>query len=78
MRFRIQHYPQVPCKPFIFECASFEEADQLVCLLAAYDAFLYENKHRCDYASTASIQYYSDRAKDWVDYDPIERGGANG
>lgn len=69
-RFRIEHFPQVPCKPFIVECESYEEAKKVSDSLCYYDLFLLDNNHRCDYANMSCIEYYDNELQDWCTYEP--------
>ena len=66
--------PQVPGKPFEIECGNvanlhdLKSAAMLLDALARYDKFLYENRHRVDYASAGGLLvWYGDEWMDWYD-----------
>lgn len=56
-KIRLNWYPQVPCKPFVFPCKNDEEALYLKNLLANYDNYLLEECEgmRVDYCNTGVI-----------------------
>lgn len=63
-RFRLNHFPQVPCDPFTREFDTLTEAVAAKNIIADYDLFLLENKHRVDFANVGVISYYR---PDWID-----------
>lgn len=48
---RIWHNPQIPGKSFVWPVASIEEAAKMLELLAHYDGFLLNERHRVDYSN---------------------------
>ena len=63
-RFRLDHFPQVPCDPFTQEFDTLTEAVAAQNRIADYDLFLLENNHRVDFANVSVISYYR---PDWID-----------
>ena len=63
-RFRLDHFPQVPCDPYTEEFDTLTEAVAAQNRIADYDLFLLENKHRVDFANVGVISYYR---PDWID-----------
>ena len=72
-RFRLNHFPQVPCDPFTKEFDTLTEAVAAKNIIANYDLFLLENNHRVDFANVGVISYYR---PDWIDpeSDPDDDG----
>lgn len=77
MKFRVSHFPQIPCKPFTVDCGSYEEAHKVSDSLCEYDLFLLDNNHRCDYANMSCIKYWDEKENEWLDYDPLEWEGVD-
>jgi len=73
MRFKVSHFPQVPCDPFEVEVKSIREGALLMNTLSNYDAFLYEKKIRPDYSSALIFEIYNEDDKEWESWD-IEVG----
>lgn len=69
MKYRILHFPQYPCEPFIKKCTSIEDARRISEALADYDLFLYQNNHRCDYANMQIIEYFDAEEQEWLEYE---------
>ena len=68
-KFRVSHFPQIPCKPFCVEVKNAAEAKKIVDVLAQYDLFQFENNIKPDYANATSIQVFEDGEwTDWEDY----------
>ena len=65
--FRIWHIPQVPGKAFYWQADSSAQAENLLNLLAEYDAFQYKECIKPDYTSASGIECLLDG--DWVDYE---------
>lgn len=63
-RFRLNHFPQVPCDPYTEEFDTLTEAVAAKNIIADYDLFLLENNHRVDFANVGVISYYR---PDWID-----------
>lgn len=72
MKFRVSHYPQMPCKAYEKEVSSLEEAKLLFDVLADYDKFQYENKIKPDYSNCTILEQFNEETQeweDWYDYD---------
>ena len=64
-RFRILHYPQVPCVPFeVVGIKSKKEAFKIRDMLANYDLFLLENNHRVDFCNAIVVEVWD--GKEWI------------
>jgi len=73
-KLRVAHYPQVPCKPFLVEVKSLEEAKLISDTLANYDLFQFENRIKPDYANATVIEEYDEEAGEWVSWYDEETG----
>lgn len=72
MKFRVSHYPQIPCKAFEKEVSSLEEAKLLFDVLAEYDEFQYKNRIKPDYSNCTVLEQFNEETQeweDWYDYD---------
>jgi hypothetical protein len=69
MRFKIYHYPQVPCKPFKVEVDSIEKAMLLEKVLAEQHLFLLKENIIPDYCNVITVQMWNEEEQDWCDYD---------
>lgn len=67
IKLRICHYPQIPCKPFIVETESLEEACKIMNLLADYDLFQYHNsiKHGFSDICVCIIEQWNEEEQEW-------------
>ncbi len=68
MKYRVNHYPQIPCKPYQVGVGSLKEAYIVSQTLAYYDLFLLENNHRRDYANMTTVQVYNKNTGEWEDW----------
>ena len=73
-KLRVLHYPQVPCKAFIVEVSSLEEAKKVSDMLANYDLFQYENHIKPDYANATVVEEYDKLEEEWVTWFDDETG----
>lgn len=64
-KYRVVHYPQIPCKPFIVEVEDLKQASFTMNLFADYDLFQYENKIKPDYANTTTIEAFDEEEQEW-------------
>lgn len=66
-KLRVVHFPQIiPCKPFIVEVSSVEEAKKISDVLGNYDLFQFENRIKPDYANATVVEQYDDIEKEWI------------
>lgn len=65
-KLRIWHIPQVPGEPFHVEVGSPEEAKKILDVLAAYDAFEFENNIKYDYSNASGLEVFEDG--EWVEW----------
>lgn len=68
MKLRIEHFPQIPCKPFIVPINSIEEALLVFDVLADYDLFQYENRIKPDYANITILNYWDEEEQEWLNW----------
>lgn len=73
-KLRVSHYPQIPCKAFIVEVKSLEEAKTISDVLAEYDLFQYNNRIKPDYANATVVQQWDAEENDWLDWYDEETG----
>jgi|ERR1035437_1019057 hypothetical protein len=60
-KFRVSHFPQIPCSPFEVYVDSILEGVKLMDILAEYDKFQFENKIKPDYCNNSILQmFYED------------------
>lgn len=74
MKLRVSHFPQVPCKPFIVDVLTLEEAKKVCDILANYDLFQYKNKIKPDYANMTVLEYWDEEEQDWLGWFDEETG----
>lgn len=67
-KIRVCHFPQIPCKPFIIEVKTLEEAKLLFDVLANYDLFQFENKIKPDYANATVLEEYNEEEQEWLSW----------
>jgi phage/plasmid-associated DNA primase len=73
-KLRVSHFPQIPCKPFIVEVKTLEEAKKIIDVLADYDLFQYENNIKPDYCNTSVLEEYCEEENEWYDWCDDETG----
>lgn len=71
-KFRVQHFPQIPCNPFEREFGSLQEAQTVSDALSYYDLFLLANYHRVDYTNISVVQGWDSEEEYWTDLDDYE------
>lgn len=71
-KFRVQHFPQIPCKPFEYEFDTLQEAVSASDALSYYDLFLFKNNHRVDYANASVVGGWDSNDEEWYDLDDYE------
>jgi Superinfection exclusion gene product 17 len=69
MKFKLYHYPQVPCEPFTVEVDSIEKAMLLEKVLAEQHCFLFDQNIIPDYCNVITVQIWNEDEDDWWDYD---------
>lgn len=69
-KFRVSHFPQVPCKSFQVEVDTLEAAVDLKLVFAAYDAFQLVEGIKPDYANATAVEQFVDG--EWEDVDENE------
>lgn len=65
--YRVLHFPQVPCEPYVAPARTFDEAIAISENLSLQHLFLYENKFIPDYSNIVVIQVWD--GEEWVDMD---------
>lgn len=73
-KLRVAHFPQVPCKAFVVEVKSLEEAKLISDTLANYDLFQFENKIKPDYANATVVEEFDEEEQEWVSWSDEETG----
>lgn len=63
---RVWWIPQIPMKPFTVSVESVAEARKLLDVLAAYDAFQFENRIKPDYCNAGGLSVFEDG--EWLDW----------
>lgn len=66
--------PQVPMKAFEVEVSTVEEGSKLLDVLAAYDAFQFENRIKPDYCNAGGLMMIEAETGEWVDWYDEETG----
>ena len=70
---RVYWIPQVPMSAFHVRVETVAEAHKLLCVLAKYDAFQFENNIKPDYCNAGGLQVFEDG--EWVEwYDKDDNG----
>lgn len=65
---RVQHYPQIPCGPFIVPVFSVQDGVRIMDMLAEYDRFQLDAKIKPDYSSaTCLLMFDGEEWCDWYD-----------
>ena len=65
-KWRVHHYAQVPCKPFVVDVEDEVEAMKVINMLANQHLFLLEENIIPDYSNVISVVMYED--DEWVEY----------
>lgn len=65
-KYRVAHFPQVPCKAFHVEVESVEQGLFLMETLWEYDMFQFKNKIKPDYSNATCFQVFE--GDEWVDW----------
>lgn len=73
-KLRVSHFPQIPCKPYIVEVKSIEEAKFVSDVLAKYDLFQRENRIKPDYANATVVEQWDEDEQEWVSWFDEETG----
>lgn len=73
-KLRVQHFPQIPCEPFLVEVSSLEEAKKISDTLAFYDLFQFHNKIKPDYCNATVVQEWDEEEGEWWDWSDEETG----
>lgn len=73
-KLRVSHFPQIPCKAFIVEVESLEEAKKIFDVLADYDLFQYENKIKPDYCNSTYLEEFNEEEQTWNTWIDEETG----
>ena len=55
-KYRLLHFPQIPCKPFVVESDDLQYLVNVKKVLVDQHLFLFENKMIPDYCNTVAIQ----------------------
>ena len=66
IKLRVEHFPQVPCKPFIIPVNTIEEALLLFNVLADYDLFQFDNRIKPDYANMTCLNVWDEEENEWL------------
>jgi len=69
MKLRLSHYPQIPCKPFVVEVSSLEEALRIRNILANYDSFQFDNNIKPDYCNMTTLEEFNANEQEWLDWE---------
>lgn len=59
-KLRVWHIPQIPGKPFYVEVASVAESVKMMDVLAAYDAFQFDQRIKGNYANTNGLEMWEE------------------
>ena len=70
--YRVAHYPQIPCNPFIIRCKTVTECKRIRDILCDYDLFQYQNHIKPDYANISVIQQRDYENNEWCDLEEQE------
>ena len=73
-KLRIQHFPQVPCKPFKVHVDSVKEAHKIMNVLADYDLFQLAHHIKPDYANMSVLEMFDTENEEWCDWYDEETG----
>lgn len=74
-KFKVLHFPQIPCKAFEVNVETLDEALRISNMLADYDLFQFENKIKPDYANQTLIEWNHPEHTgfdDWEQFDPFD------
>ena len=73
-KLRVEHFPQIPCKPFIVTVNSLEEAVKIMDVLASYDDFQFKNRIKGDYCNATVLNQWDEEEKEWLSWSDEETG----
>lgn len=73
-KLRVSHFPQIPCKAFIVEVSSLEEAKNISDVLANYDLFQFENRIKPDYSNATVVEEFDKVEQEWISWSDEETG----
>ncbi len=62
MKLRVNHFSQVPCKPFHVEVNSIDEAKKIMDTLAYYDIFQFKNKIKPDFCNATTLDMWDENS----------------
>lgn len=68
MKLRVQHFPQIPCKPFEVLVDSLEQAKLIYETLGNYDLFQFDQRIKPDYCNVTIVQEWCMKEQCWFDY----------
>jgi hypothetical protein len=68
MKLRVSHFPQIPCKPFLVDVNSIEEAKKIFDVLAEYDMFQYLHNIKPDYSNMTILEYWDEDEQEWLEW----------
>lgn len=69
IKLRVYHIPQVPMKAFYVPVKSVAEGKKVMDILAAYDAFQFENNIKPDYCNINGLEVFDEGEQEWVSWD---------
>lgn len=69
-RYRLLHFPQVPCQPFGVESNELSTIKMLSDILARYDLFLLDNGFREDFSNDTFFEQWT--GEEWEELDEKE------
>lgn len=73
-KYRVSHYPQIPCNPFYVDVQSLEEAHLICKTLASYDSFQLENNIKPDYCNMNFVEVWNENQTTWDTWMDEETG----
>ena len=73
-KFRIAHFPQVPCKPFYVPVRDLKEAQKVSDILADYDAFQFNHRIKPDYSNMTILEVFDEDTNGWLSWEDEATG----
>lgn len=70
--FRVLHYPQIPCKPFVAPARTFEEAIAISYQFSMQHLWLFAKRMIPDYSNVVVVQVWDGEEWEEVDEGEIE------
>lgn len=64
--FRVCHFPQIPCKPFIVYVKTPEQGIDIMNTLAIYDLFQLQANIKPDFCNGQDFQVFDKEENDWI------------